>query len=83
MEININYKTIKKSLRERFFSVDQTRFALVSLRVDGRILLHETTGPGPHQLGYQKEKEPAINEFFFRHADRPVVYADLLPLIKV
>ena len=34
----------------RIFGVDPTRFALVSPRVDGGILLHKTTGPDPRRL---------------------------------
>ena len=44
--------------------VDPTGLAPVSLRVDGRILLHETTGPGPHKNNIKKRKGPQYCEPF-------------------
>lgn len=48
--------------------MDPARLALASLRANGRILLHKTTGPGPRVDINKKEKSSQI-ELFSQHAD--------------
>ena len=49
-------------MKDRALNMDPGRIALPSLRTNGRILLHKTTGPGPKKL-YQKEKRSARRIF--------------------
>ena len=59
---NTDSRKLKTPSEDRIFSVDPTGLAPVSLRVDGRILLHKTTGPGP-QSQYET-KRPLFQGIF-------------------
>ena len=52
--------------------MDPTRFALVSLRVDGRILLHKLRAR-IHAAKLSKRKRARKSEFFFRHAGKSAI----------
>ena len=56
------FRNTKTARMSSSCDVDPTGLAPVSLRVDGRILLHKTTGPGP-QSQYET-KRPLFQGIF-------------------
>lgn len=55
-------KKIKTIIKDSFYSMDPTRFALVSLCVENNMLLH-TLRARVHN-GYRKTKRTLLQEFF-------------------